>query len=239
MMSYGQPIWQFKVDGGLSMPITKYGRIDVSKTISMVDDSPVAEYYDKEGHGAAEQGVYYGISVKRKFLNNKLITSMAAGQGINEVNVDQISNYYTTFFDDDYYYVFEQKDYRVTYGYFSVGYHHQLSLLHLTFEPIMGFSSMRFPDYKMTGYLKTTDEYRFDATHRGSKENSRAFLMGIQSAIEVELLKSLLLGISMQYLSSNHDYAIEPKVAGIDSRKRNDTVNYRVFNLGFSLGVQF
>jgi hypothetical protein len=70
-------------------------------------------------------------------------------------------------------------------------------------------------------------------------EDSNALLLGIQSAIDVTLFNHLLLGFSVRYLSANHDYVIEPKTVGIDSRERHDTVNYRVINVGLSLGIQF
>jgi hypothetical protein len=98
---------------------------------------------------------------------------------------------------------------------------------------------MEFPDYSMTGYLKSTDEFRFDTRHRNEMEDSNALLLGIQSAIDVTLFNHLLLGFSVRYLSANHDYVIEPKTVGIDSRERHDTVNYRVINVGLSLGIQF
>lgn len=91
----------------------------------------------------------------------------------------------------------------------------------------------------MTGYLDATGEFRFEAIHRGQTKDIGALLIGIQSAIDFTLLDRLLLGVSMRYLSANYDYTITPEAAGIDPRERNDTVNYRVFNIGFSLGVLF
>ncbi len=237
--SYGQQKWQIKVDAGYSVPISKYAKVDVSETFSFVDGSPLAEFFDKEGHGAAETGNYYHITIKRQLLDNKLITSVGFGQGSNPVNTSEISNYYTDFLDDIFYYVFEQDRYNVTYGFVSAGYNHHISILTFTIEPLIGFSSMRYPDYKETGYLDATDEFRFEATHRGPKEDIGSLLIGIQSAIDVNFLNRLLLGINVRYLSANYDYIIEPKVTGIDSRERNDTVNYRVINIGLSLGVVF
>ena len=237
--SYGQQKWQIKVDGGYSIPVSKYAKVDVSQTFSFIDGSPLAEFFDKEGHGFAEISNYYNIAVKRKLLNNKLIVSAGFGQGTNPVNTTEISNYYTDFLDDIFYYVFEQDHFNITYGFLSAGYNHQISILNFTFEPLMGFSSMRYPDYKMTGYLDATDEYRIEAIHRGPKEDISSLLIGIQSAIDVILLNRLLLGISIRYLSANYGYVIEPEVGGIDPRERNDTVNYRVFNVGISLGILF
>lgn len=237
--SYSQQNWQIKVDGGYSIPVSKYGKVDVSETISIVDGYPLAEYFDKEGHGAAETGSYYTVNIKRLFPNKKLIASIGFGQGSNPVSTTEISNYYTDYLNDGAYFVFEQDDYKVTYGFLSAGYHHKVSFLSLTVEPLIGYSSLLYPNYKMTVYTEVTDEFRFDVTHRGPTEDIGALMIGIQSAIDFTLLKGLLLGVSMRYLSANYDYTIEPKAHGIDSRERNDTVNYRVFNIGISLGVLF
>lgn len=239
MATYGQEQWQIKVDGGYSLPMSKYGKVDVSQTISIVDGYPLAEYFDKDDHGAAESGSYYTVWVTRRFPNNKLIASAGFGQVSNPVNTTDISNYYTDFLDDIFYYVFEQDDYKVTYGFVSAGYHHQISKLSLAIEPLIGYSSMRYPDYKMTVYLDATDEFRFDVTHRGPKEDIGALMIGIQSGIDFKLIERLLIGVSIRYLSANYDYTIEPKATGIDSRVRHDTVNFRVFNVGFSLGILF
>lgn len=235
--SYGQQQWQLKIEGGYSLPLSKYSKVDVSKTISNVDGNLLAEYFDKEGHGAAETGSYYAVNVKRLFSNKKFIMSVGFGQGSNTVNTSEISNYYTDFTNDIFYYVFEQNDYEVTYAFLSAGYHHNISKLSLTIEPLIGYSSMRYPNYKLTVYLDATDEFRFDATHRGPTEGIGALMIGIQSAIDFRLIQRLLLGVNLRYLSANYDYTIEPKATGIDSRKRNDTVNYRVFNIGLSLGI--
>lgn len=237
--SYGQQQWQLKVDGGYSFPVSMYGKVDVSQTISTVDGYPLAEYFDKEGHCAAETGSYYTVTIKRHFPNNKLIASAGFGQGFNPVNTSEISKYYTDFLNDVFYYVFEQDDYEVTYGYLSVGYHHNISNLSFTVEPLIGYSSMCYPDYKMTVYLDATDEFRFDVIPTGPTEDIGALMIGIQSAIDLTLLNRVLVGITMRYLSANYNYTIEPKAAGIDSRKRDDTVNYRVFNVGVSLGILF
>lgn len=235
--SFGQQQWQIKVDGGYSLPLSRYGKVDVSETISIVDGYPLAEYFDKDDHGAAKTGNYYTVLFKRLFPNNKLIASAGFGQGSNPVNTTDISNYYTDFLDDIFYYVFEQDDYELTYGFVSAGYHHQISKFSFTIEPLIGYSSMRYPDYKMTVYLDATDEFRFNVTHRGPTKDMAALMIGAQSAIDFTLLNRLLLGVSLRYLSANFDYTIEPKATGIDSRKRNDTVNYRVFNIGLSLGI--
>lgn len=237
--AYAQQKWQFKFDGGFSFPISKYSKIDLSETFSFDGNIIYAEYFDKEDHGAAEQGAYYTIGAKGKFINEKLIASVNYGSGYNLVNVTEISNYYTEYLDDIFYYVFEQDDYQVNQAFVSAGYNHQVSNFSFTCEPLIGLSIMEFPEYKMTGYLKATDEFRFDVLHRKDKENSNALLLGIQSAIDITLFNRLLLGFSIRYLSANHDYIIEPKAVGLDSRERHDTVNYRVINVGFSLGIQF
>lgn len=154
------------------------------------------------------------------------------------MNTNEISDYYTEFLDDNFYYVFEQDDYQVSYGFLSAGYHHQLSKLSLTIEPLIGYSSLRYPDYKMTAYWDATDEFRFDVTPIGSSDDIGALLVGIQSAIDFTLGTRLLLGVTVRYLSANYDYSIELKPTGLDSRKDNDTVNYRTFNLGISLGIR-
>lgn len=41
--TYGQE-WQIKFDGGYSIPVSRYARVDVSQTISIIDGDPVAEY---------------------------------------------------------------------------------------------------------------------------------------------------------------------------------------------------
>ncbi|HLT71948.1 MAG TPA: hypothetical protein VKZ75_04825 [Cyclobacteriaceae bacterium] len=61
--SYGQQHWQIKFDAGYSAPVSKYGKVDVSKTISIVDGSSLAEYFDKKDHGAAETGSYYAVTL--------------------------------------------------------------------------------------------------------------------------------------------------------------------------------
>lgn len=236
---YGQQRWEFKVDGGYSIPVAKYGKVDVSQTISIVDGRSLHEYFDKEDHGSAETGSYYTVTIKRLFPKHKLIASAGLGKGFNSVNTMEISNYYTNFFNNEFYFVFEQDDYEVIYGFLSGGYHINISKLSLTVEPLVGYSSMSYPNYKMLFYLRATDELRLETTHLGPTENIGSLMVGVQSAIDLTLVKRLLLGISLRYLSANYDYTIEPKTAGIDSRVRNDTVNYRVFNVGVSLGVLF
>ena len=235
--SHGQQQWQIKVDGGYSVPLSKYGKVDVSQTISIVDGYPLHEYFDKEGHAAAEAGSYYTVLVKRLFANSRLVASAGFGKGYNPVNTTEISSYYTDYFDNDFYFVFEQDDYEVTYGFLSAGYYHKISKVSLTVEPLIGYSSMRYPDYKMSFYLKATEELRLETIHLGPTEDIGAIMVGVQSAVDFTLLNRLLIGISMRYRSANYDYTIEPKAAGIDSRKRDDTVNYRVFNVGISLGI--
>lgn len=239
--SYSQQNWQIKVDGGYSIPVSKYGKVDVSQTISVVDGYSQAEYFDKEDHGAAETGRYYTVLIKRLFLNKKLIGSVGFGRSSNPVNTTEISEYYTDYYfdDDGFNLVFEQDDYEVTYGFLSAGYHHNISKLSFTVEPLIGYSTMRYPNYKMTAYVAATNEFRFETVHRGPTPDIDALLVGIQSAIDFTLFERLLLGVSMRYLSANYDYTIEPKNIGIDSRERNDTVNYKVFNVGISVGVLF
>ena len=237
--AYAQQKWQFKFDGGFSFPVSKYSKIDLSESFSIDEGGyPLSEGFDKKDHGAAEQGAYYTIAIKRKFLNDRLMASINYSSGYNPVNVAEISNYYTDYLDNIFYYVFEQDDYHVTQGFISAGYHHQVSNFSFTCEPLIGLSIMEFPAYKTTGYLKSTDEFRFDVMHRKDKEDSNALLFGIQSSVDIILFNRLLLGLSIRYLSANHDYVIEPKAVGLDSRGRHDTVNYRVINVGFSLGIQ-
>jgi len=237
--THGQQKWQIKLDGGLSLPISKYSKLDLSETFSLDGNIIYAEYFDKKDHGAAERGTYYTISAKRKLFNEKMVLSVNYGSGNNPVNVEEISDYYTEYLDDIFYYVFEQDDYRVNQVFVSAGYNYQVSTFSFSFEPIIGLSIMDFPGYSMTAYLKATDEFRFDVRHRNETEDSNTLLLGIQSAIDVTLFNHLLLGLSIRYLSANHDYVIEPKAVGIDSRERHDTVNYRVINVGLSLGILF
>lgn|SRR5690606_30385876 len=235
--SYGQQHWQIKFDAGYSAPVSKYGKVDVSKTISIVDGSSLAEYFDKKDHGAAETGSYYAVTIKRLLQNNKVIVSAGFGKGSNSVNTTEISKYYTDFHHEGFYFVFEQDDYEVTYGFLSAGYRHNISKFSFTVEPLVGYSSMRYPNYKMSLYLKATDEFRVETIHRGPTEDIGALIVGVQSAIDLTLFRRLLLGVSMRYLSANYDYTIEPKAPGVDSRERNDTVNYRVFDIGISVGI--
>ncbi|HLT71947.1 MAG TPA: hypothetical protein VKZ75_04820 [Cyclobacteriaceae bacterium] len=234
--SFGQQ-WQIKLDGGYSIPISGYAKVDVSQSISIIDGYPVAEDFDKKGHGAAETGNYYAVSIKRLFSNDKVIASLGWGQVSNSVNTTKISNYYTDFLNDGFYYVFEQNSYTVRYGFFSIGYRHSISSTSLTLEPLIGYSSLRYPDYKMTAYLDATDEFRFEVIPTGPEDDIGTILLGIQSAIDFNLSSRVLLGISMRYLSANFDYTIELVPSGLDSRKDEDTVNFRAFTLGVSLGI--
>lgn len=243
---YAQPErkWSIKLDGGFSIPISKFSKVDVTNTISFQDGYLLAEYFDKKGNGAAENGKYFSISVRRKFLE-KFLVSLGTGKSINTVSTYEINDHYDkVFFDDPFYFVFSQVDYEVNYIIAGIGYIIDGAIWKASFQPLLGMSTLKYPNYNMKGYTDESwgdeaDQLRFEASHRGETKDPKSIIYGIASSFDFILFNRITLGVDLRYLMANYHYSIEPHTTGFCSKLRNDIVNYRVIDLGLSIGVAF
>ncbi len=238
--------WKVSAGGGMAVPLTKYGSVDVQNSISRNwnDELVVFEFFDKENHGAAQLGYFLTASVARQMFRHFLV-SLNFDYTQNSVSTSEMNAYYDETMNDyydgtvfaNYLHVFSQDAYQIKSTYLGIGYTISKNNWNMAFQPLVGHATMAFPIYDLEVDI-STGLMRFK--HRGATPDSQSFTYGISVAMGVSLFRNVFVEMNSKYLSADFDYVIEPHIVGSsDSRIRSDVVNYRIFDLGVSIGVAF
>ncbi|MCH8233942.1 MAG: hypothetical protein IIB82_15045 [Bacteroidetes bacterium] len=235
--------WSFSVGGGLAMPVGKYGKVDVQNTISVLDGYSLVEFFDKEDHSAAQKGYFLSASLARRMYKSFLV-SVNVDYTKSSVSTTEINSYYYEILGEPFYYVFTQNNYEVITTYLGFGYVLEKSIWMTNIQPLIGWGIMTYPIYSHQVYGDESfgDQAHtilIDYQHLGPTPDPRSLVFGLSATMQVSFLKHLFVQLHAKYLQADFYYKIEPKTKGIDSRLRSDMVNYRIIDLGLSIGVEF
>jgi len=236
--------WKISLGSGFAIPFTEYGKVDVQNSISIRDNNiQVYEFFDKENHGAAQIGYFFSLSAGRQIFRHFLV-SFNFDYAKNSVKTIEINNYYDETMNIPYYHVFSQNDYKVRGLYLSIGYQWRKNHWMANIQPLLGWYVMSFPSYKLQMFRDESfgdqaHTVAVDWLHRTVISDPQSLSYGISATVTVLFFKSLFLEVHSKFMSADFDYVIVPKTPGVDPRTRSDVVNYRIIDLGLSVGVAF
>lgn len=242
--------FQVSISSGLSQPVGAFKKPDPTNLFTYNPDGSNPEFigFLKEGNGYAKPGYFINGGVLfhvRSFLN----LGASLGYTHNPVNSDPASKHMTevftkySWFHDFPGFVINSNPYQTYQLKIDMLLKKQWDKLALHAGPSFGMAFMNFPDYSFRTYSfqDYTTEPNRTFQRMGGVQKINGFLIGMKSTVNYTLNPKLKLGLFFEYLSSNFDYKIELEYLESPTYSSwgpfEDTVNYRVIQLGFQFMV--
>ncbi|MBX2947414.1 MAG: hypothetical protein KF725_16410 [Cyclobacteriaceae bacterium] len=245
------------ISSGWAIPLGSFAKSSPEKIVRVYNNDPYPPYirvenYARESSGAAIKGSFINIHFAYR-LNQKWLMLAQAGFTRNAVNAQGASDFLNKFPSSSPFNSFSIRAVDYTVLTISSGLNYQLTWRRngLNFGPMLGIGIMDYPDYEIS--FKESDFAPLTIRrHLGAQPNLVGLLYGGVAEIyhkwnlrqkgTYKLLARVDVGLRLSYSAA--DFTYYSTLGNRDTNPRifesyKDEVNYRLLNLGLSIGYKF
>ncbi|MEQ8714301.1 MAG: hypothetical protein RIC80_14870 [Cyclobacteriaceae bacterium] len=236
--------WSIQFTSGVSLPVGKFSKMDVNQTISMVEALGEGYYqwegFNKNMNNSAEIGFLYTMSIKRQLSGNfHGFVDYISTQ--HNVETDPVRDfYYDTFsFFPTQRLEFRQDNYRFRGLIGGIGYTQSLGSFFIDFQLGLGYTSLDYPSYSwiVYGTKEGTTGVGSDYANIAPHSNPTSMALSVISGVKYPL-GNFFIGVDFSFMTANFEYAVDLRSPGNRPIIRDETINYRVLNLGLIVGLR-